>query len=184
MKVTETILPGVLVIEPDIFRDERGLFLEYFQKERYQQHGIQVEFVQDNFAYSKNNILRGCHYQVDRPQGKLLLVISGKIIDIVIDVRFGSPTFSKTLCVELDPYKQIYVPPGFAHGFYVTSEEANVVYKCTDYYDPACERGIVWHDEELSLSQFFKNPVVSPKDAAYPRLRDITAEQLPRYEKT
>lgn len=184
MKVTETILPGVLVIEPTIFRDERGLFFEYFQKERYQQHGINVEFVQDNFAYSKKNILRGCHYQLERPQGKLLLVISGQIIDIVIDVRYGSPTFAKTICVELDQYKQVYVPPGFAHGFYVVSAEAVVVYKCTEYYHPASEHGIVWNDDALSLTQYFKDPIVSSKDAAYPRLQDIKAEYLPRYEKT
>ncbi len=182
MRVVSTELPGVLIIELHAFHDPRGYFFEIFQEERYQQHGIPERFVQDNFSSSSQHVLRGLHYQVEHPQGKLVFVMRGHVLDVIVDVRLGSPTFGKAITIELSDQnlRQVYIPPGFAHGFCVLSEWADFVYKCTDYYHPAGERGIRWNDPDLHIPWPVQDPILSAKDAVLPRLRDIGEDQLPR----
>lgn len=183
MKITETELPGVFLIEPLIFKDGRGHFLEIYHHQRYCQDGIPETFVQANLSYSVGNVLRGLHYQLGRPQGKLVMVLRGEIFDVAVDIRRGSPTYGKWTGVTLssDTYQQIYVPPGFMHGFCVLSAEATVVYKCTDYYDAAQERGILWNDPTLAIEWPITDPVLSPKDEQHPKLADVSWNQLPEY---
>ena len=183
MRVITTDVPGVLVIEPKIFGDERGYFLETFHAARYAEHGITLPFVQDNRSRSKQGVLRGLHYQVQRPQGKLVWVEMGTVLDVAVDVRVGSPTFGKHVAVILDGVakRQVYIPPGFAHGFVVLSEGADFAYKCTDFYDPELERGIAWNDPQLALP--WPSPLVdlSAKDLVNPRLADVALADLPTY---
>ena len=183
MNLIETELPGVLIIEPRIFPDSRGHFFETFQSERYQQYGLPKQFVQDNFSRSMKNVVRGLHYQLERPQGKLVCVTHGRVLDVVVDVRLGSATFGKAITVELNDqnFRQVYMPPGFAHGFCVLSEWADFIYKCTDYYYPAGERGIYWNDPDLQISWPIETPILSEKDTVFPCLKDISEIQLPRY---
>jgi dTDP-4-dehydrorhamnose 3,5-epimerase len=182
MNVLMTELPGVLIIEPRVFPDSRGCFFETFQAERYQQQGIPARFVQDNFSRSTQHVVRGLHYQLEHPQGKLVFVTYGRVLDIVVDVRWDSPTFGKAITIELNDQqaRQVYIPPGFAHGFCVLSERADFIYKCTDYYYPAGERGILWNDPDLAIAWPVPEPILSIKDAVYPRLKDIAKDQLPR----
>lgn len=184
MNIIETALPGVLVIEPRIFKDERGYFLETSQLERYRAAGMDVNFVQDNFSHSQKNSLRGLHYQLGKPQGKLVFVTRGKVLDVIVDIRVGSPTFGQSVTVELDDtlHRQVYVPKGFAHGFCVLSEQADFVYKCTDYYSPADERGIIWNDPDLQIAWPTTQPILSPKDILYLPLKKTALENLPRYQ--
>jgi dTDP-4-dehydrorhamnose 3,5-epimerase len=183
VKVVTTKLPGVLIIEPPLFSDERGYFFEIFNVKRYQEHGIATDFVQDNFSFSRKNVVRGLHYQITHPQGKMVFVVSGRVMDVIVDVRQGSSTFGQSITVELsgDSQRQVYIPPGFAHGFCVLSNEAHFIYKCTDYYDHAGERGVYWNDPDLQIPWPVQDPILSVKDKASPYLKDIAVEQLPTY---
>jgi dTDP-4-dehydrorhamnose 3,5-epimerase len=180
MKVTPTRLPDVVVLEPRVFPDERGYFLETWNRARYADAGVDVDFVQDNLSYSTRGVLRGLHFQNPSPQGKLVSVVRGAVWDVAVDLRRGSPTFGEWVGVELtsENHRQLYVPVGFAHGFVVTSEIALFTYKCTRVYSPADERSIRWDDPELDIRWPVSEPVVSAKDAAAPPLRDVPAEFL------
>lgn len=182
MKVTALDIPGALLIEPALFRDPRGLFCETFHAQRYAEAGLADHFVQDNFSRSVRGTLRGLHYQEPHAQGKLVMVLEGAVYDVVVDIRKGSPTFGKWQGFDLssDNYRQLYVPPGCAHGFCVTSEQAAVLYKCTDFYSPKDERGIIWNDPALAISWPVTTPRLSPKDQAYGTLA-ATEAQLPVY---
>ncbi|VVC76328.1 dTDP-4-dehydrorhamnose 3,5-epimerase [Aquicella siphonis] len=179
MKITEGPLTGLLIIEPRIFTDSRGYFYEVFQQQRYQEHGIPA-FVQDNVSRSRYGVLRGLHYQLPHPQGKLVYVTRGSVWDVAVDIRVSSPTFGQWFGAHLNDenHKQIYIPPGFAHGFCVLSEEADFHYKCTDYYFPGTEQGIAWNDKRLNIPWLVHNPVLSPKDEILPGLNDITHAKL------
>jgi dTDP-4-dehydrorhamnose 3,5-epimerase len=172
MRVVETTLAGVLVVEPRVFQDARGFFLETYHAQRYAAAGLDVTFVQDNHSRSRRGTLRGLHFQVAQPQGKLVRVIEGTIWDVAVDIRPDSPTFGQHVGVELsaENFRQIYVPPGFAHGFCVTTEVAQVEYKCTAYYDPADERGIAWNDPRLAIPWPVADPVLSARDQTNPTL--------------
>lgn len=180
MRVTETSLPGVLLIEPVVHRDGRGFFVETYHADRYRQHGIAAPFVQDNHSRSIQGTLRGLHLQLQRPQGKLIRVIEGEIVDVAVDVRRGSPAFGRWVSVTLsaDDFHQVYVPPGFAHGFYVVSPIAQVEYKCTDVYDPASEIGIAWNDPAIGIAWPARAPLLSARDSAHPTLAAV-ADRLP-----
>jgi dTDP-4-dehydrorhamnose 3,5-epimerase len=182
VKVTETSLPGVLILEPRQFADERGFFTEIFVASRYPTLGLPAEFAQDNFSRSKHGVLRGLHFQEPNAQGKLVQVLRGAVYDVAVDVRRGSPTFGRSVGVELtgEQPRQLWVPPGFAHGFCVTSESADFLYKCTTPYAPANERSILWNDPALAIEWPIMEPLLSAKDAAAPRLAD--APFLPNYE--
>lgn len=184
MKISETDLPGVIIFEPKVFPDERGFFLETWSDNRYRQAGITRCFVQDNTSFSQKSTLRGLHYQHPHSQGKLVQVLSGEVFDAAVDIRLGSPTFGKSIGVILSGsnHKQMYIPPGFAHGFCVISETALFSYKCTDYYNASCEGGILWNDPDLGIEWPIDGPILSPKDSNYPLLKDVPAESLPQYE--
>lgn len=181
MNVIETPLAGLLVIEPRVFRDDRGFFLETFQRERYAAAGITGPFVQDNHSRSARHVLRGLHYQIRHPQGKLVSVVRGEVFDVAVDVRPGSATFGKWYGVVLseDNHRQLWVPAGFAHGFCTLSESADFVYKCTDFYRPEDEGGILWCDPAIGIEWPIEAPSLSPKDAVYPSLRELPPERLP-----
>ena len=181
MNIRETILPGVLIIEPNIFEDARGHFLEIYQHDRYAMQGITARFVQDNVSFSKKNVLRGLHYQLHNPQGKLVMVLDGRIFDVSVDIRRGSPTFGKWFGTVLSShdYQQVYVPQGFAHGFCVLSETAKILYKCTDYYAPSDERGIIWNDSTLGIGWPVAEPLLSEKDASFRAMNEIAPAELP-----
>jgi dTDP-4-dehydrorhamnose 3,5-epimerase len=182
VRVTPIDIPGVLLIEPKIFRDPRGFFVETHHAQRYREAGIAEQFVQDNYSRSVRGTLRGLHFQEPHAQGKLVMAVEGTVYDVVVDVRKGSPTFGKWHGVELsaENLRQIYVPPGCAHGFCVTSETAAFMYKCTDFYSPNDERGILWNDSALGIAWPVKPPILSAKDQAFRTLAQIDAE-LPRY---
>jgi dTDP-4-dehydrorhamnose 3,5-epimerase len=183
MEVVETSIPGVLIIKPRVFRDRRGFFMETFHASRYRHAGIPGPFVQDNFSHSGRHVLRGLHYQIQHPQGKLVQVTRGCVYDVAVDIRQGSPSFGKWVGLELseENHTQFYIPPGFAHGFCVLSEEADFLYKCTDYYAPEDEGGLFWNDPDIGIDWPVENPVLSEKDAAYPMLKDLPAKRLPTY---
>ncbi|WP_230432956.1 dTDP-4-dehydrorhamnose 3,5-epimerase [Plesiomonas shigelloides] len=169
MKVIETDIPDVKIIEPTVFGDERGFFMETWNQKRFEElvTGKPTQFVQDNHSKSKKGILRGLHYQTQNTQGKLVRVVSGEVFDVAVDIRKYSPTFGKWVGVYLsaENKRQLWVPEGFAHGFYVTSEEAEFVYKCTDYYNPNEEHSILWNDETLAIEWPIKGAVLlSEKD--------------------
>ena len=174
MKVTATELPEVLLIEPQVFPDERGYFFEAWRDQGYAEAGIHGPFVQDNFSRSTKGTLRGLHFQEPKAQGKLVTVLAGLIFDVVVDIRRGSSRFGQWVGVELDgdAPRQVWIPPGFAHGFYVLSEHADFFYKCTEYFSPDTERGILWNDPELAIEWPVDRPVLSEKDAAAPLLAD------------
>lgn len=182
MRFIPSDLPGVIVVEPDVHRDSRGFFLETYHAEKYAVAGILGPFVQDNHSRSVHATLRGLHLQVARPQAKLLRVIEGEIYDVAVDVRRGSPTFGRWVGVTLsaDSHRQCYVPVGFAHGFSVISETAQVAYKCTDVYDPDAELGIAWDDPEIGIRWPIAQPILSDRDRANPRLAAVR-EGLPVY---
>jgi dTDP-4-dehydrorhamnose 3,5-epimerase len=179
MKVTETPLQDLLIIEPRIFNDTRGFFYESYQHKRYHECGIPA-LVQDNVSKSCKNTLRGLHYQLPNSQGKLVTVIRGSVWDVAVDIRKSSPTFGQWFGTVLDEenHKQLYVPPGFAHGFCVLSEEADFLYKCSDYYHPENEHGILWNDPDLKITWPIGNPVLSEKDKVYPKLSEVKGEHL------
>ena len=183
LKVLPTDLPGVLVIEPRVFRDERGFFLETYSARAYREAGIAFAFVQDNFSHSTRGTLRGLHFQEPDGQGKLCSVSRGRVWDVAVDVRRGSPTFGKWTAVELDDVslRRIWIPPGFAHGFVVVSDVADFHYKCTAPYAPASERAIRWDDPALAIPWPLPGaPLLSPKDERAPVLAD--APVLPTYQ--
>jgi len=168
MKITTTSLPGVLLLEPRVFRDARGFFLESFSEKAMASAGILANFVQDNHSYSVRNVLRGMHYQVGHPQGKLVRVARGEIFDVAVDLRKSSPTFGKWGGVTLsgDNFRMLWIPAGFAHGFHVLSEDAHVLYKATDFYQPECERTLAWNDPDVNINwRLDTTPNVSDKDA-------------------
>lgn len=177
MKISHTKLKDCLIIEPRVFGDERGFFLETFQAIRYDQEaGIDMPFVQDNHSRSAKGVLRGLHFQKTKPQGKLVRVVRGEVYDVAVDIRKGSTTFGKWVGVTLSENnkKQFWVPPGFAHGFVVLSDAADFEYKCTDYYDPSDEGCILWSDPDLDISWPIANPTLSTKDKSAKRLADLS----------
>jgi dTDP-4-dehydrorhamnose 3,5-epimerase len=182
VNVIKTAIPDVLILEPKIFGDERGFFFESYNKKVFARHtGITGEFVQDNHSRSVRNVLRGLHYQIKQPQGKLLRVIVGEIYDVAVDLRKRSPTFARWVGVSLSAQdkRQLWIPPGFAHGFLVTSESAEVLYKTTDYYAPEFERTLRWDDPDLAIAWPLQaDPIVSAKDAAGKSFKAIELEGL------
>ncbi|RMF59153.1 MAG: dTDP-4-dehydrorhamnose 3,5-epimerase [Calditrichaeota bacterium] len=182
MKVIPTRLQGVMIVEPAVYRDERGFFLETFHGQKYAAEGLPERFVQDNHSHSKQGVLRGLHYQLKQPQGKLIYVVQGEIFDVAVDIRKESPDFGKWVGVILssENKRQLYIPPGYAHGFYVLSETADVIYKCTDFYAPKDEYGLLWSDPQIGIDwPIQKGPLLSEKDRHYPTLATIRRELLP-----
>ncbi|MCA9654951.1 MAG: dTDP-4-dehydrorhamnose 3,5-epimerase [Myxococcales bacterium] len=184
MKVTRTKLPGILVIDPDVFADDRGFFLETWAQRRYAEAGLPQVFVQDNLSRSVRGILRGLHLQHPFGQGKLVQVVQGEVFDVAVDVRVGSPTFGQWVGTTLsgENHRQVYIPPGFAHGFCVVSEEALFSYKCTEAYHRETELGVIWNDPELGIEWPVSEPSLSPKDSAFPRLSEIPSDRLPSWD--
>lgn len=170
MNIVSTEIPDVLIIEPKVFGDSRGFFFESFNQRQFEQlTGVAPSFVQDNHSRSARGVLRGLHYQIHQPQGKLVRVIAGEVFDVCVDMRRSSPTFGKSVCVTLsaDNHRQLWIPPGFAHGFLVTSESADFVYKATDYYAPEHERSVLWNDAALAIPWPLQDePLLSAKDKA------------------
>jgi dTDP-4-dehydrorhamnose 3,5-epimerase len=185
VRVIPTDLPGVLIVELDVHRDDRGYFLETYHAQKYQELGIDVRFVQDNHSRSVGGTIRGLHLQVLRPQAKLIRVVEGAVFDVAVDVRRGSPSFGRWAGVVLsaDNFRQCYVPPGFAHGFAVLSNAAQVEYKCSDHYDPACEIGIAWDDPAIGIRWPVAQPLMSDRDRGHPTLADQSG-LLPVYQPT
>jgi dTDP-4-dehydrorhamnose 3,5-epimerase len=175
MNIIPTSLEGLLIIEPDVFGDTRGYFSETYHQGRYQSTGLDANFVQDNLSFSKKNTLRGLHFQITHPQAKLVQAISGKIFDVAVDIRPESPTFGKfsSALLSEENKRQIFIPGGFAHGFCVLSESAHVAYKCSDYYRPEDEGGILWSDPAIAIDWPTKDPMLSDKDQKYPCLKDL-----------
>ncbi|MFQ5449803.1 MAG: dTDP-4-dehydrorhamnose 3,5-epimerase [Nitrospinaceae bacterium] len=175
MKVTKTELDAVLIIEPEVHRDSRGFFYESYVKRKYQERGIADDFVQDNHSLSKKGALRGLHYQEEPGQAKLVRVTHGEVFDVVVDVRKNSPSFGKWIgvCLSEGNRLQIYIPIGFAHGFCTLSDTAELLYKCSDYYNPAGERGIRWNDPDIGIEWPIQNPILSEKDKNLPLFRNI-----------
>ena len=185
MRFVPTDLPGVILIEPDVHRDDRGFFIETYHVDKYQAGGIGSLFVQDNHSRSARGTVRGLHLQIRHPQGKLIRVVEGEIFDVAVDVRRGSPTFGRFIGMTLsaENFIQCYVPPGFAHGFCVVSPFAQVEYKCTDRYDPESEVGIAWNDPTLAIPWPVDLPILSDRDRRHPGLAQVT-ESLPVYSAT
>jgi dTDP-4-dehydrorhamnose 3,5-epimerase len=179
----ETSLPGVLELRPKVFRDDRGFFLETYQRLHFANVGITDTFVQDNHSRSAKHTLRGLHYQLQHPQSKLCRVVEGEALDVAVDIRVDSPTFGKWTSVLLSSefHNQIYIPRGFAHGFLALTDSVQFLYKCGDIYDSADEHGIAWNDPSLGISWGVENPLVSKKDARHPTFAEIPEELLPRY---
>jgi dTDP-4-dehydrorhamnose 3,5-epimerase len=183
MKVLPTELDGVLVIEPTIFGDQRGFFLESFQKQRYRDAGIDIEFVQDNISFSVRHTLRGLHYQYPHGQAKLVQVLQGEIYDVAVDIRQGSPTFGRWTGVVLseENRRQFFLPEGFAHGFCVMSATALFMYKCSAYYAPEEEGGICWDDPDLGIPWPVQTPILSQRDSTFSALSGVASHRLPVY---
>jgi dTDP-4-dehydrorhamnose 3,5-epimerase len=181
MIIEPTPLSGMLLIKPDVFGDSRGYFLESWNRRRYAEAGLDVDFVQDNQSLSRQGILRGLHFQNPNPQGKLVQVLLGEVFDVAVDIRLGSPTFGQWYGTVLSAtnHHQLYVPEGFAHGFCVTSEAALFAYKCTDFYSPAAEFSLRWDDPDLGIEWPIKTPILSAKDQAGRCLQDLPRESLP-----
>lgn len=181
MEVKQTNLPGVLLIEPKIFVDNRGYFFEIYQAIRYQPF---LTVVQSNLSRSHRNVLRGMHYQLEQAQDKLVTVIRGEVMDVVIDVRQGSPTFGQWQAFNLSDqnHHQLFIPKGYAHGFLALSEEVDFLYECSDYYQPASEYGICWADPDINIAWPVTNPILSVKDEKHPFLKDVDPQLLPVYK--
>lgn len=174
--VTKTEIEGLLLLQPQVFGDDRGYFFESYRKNSFKEFGVDVDFVQDNISKSQKGTIRGLHYQVgEAAQGKLCQVISGKVLDVAVDIRFGSPTFGEYFSIVLsdENKKQLWIPPGFAHGFSVLSTEAIFSYKCTTYYSKSNERSIIYNDPDLTIDWKVDNPIVSDKDLKAKLLKDI-----------
>jgi len=183
MEVFETELPGVLILEPKVFGDARGFFLETWNQARYEQAGIPGHFVQDNLSFSGKGTLRGLHFQNPNAQGKLVQVIQGEVYDVAVDIRQGSPTFGKWVGITLsaENRRQVFVPAGFAHGFCVISDSALFSYKCTDIYNPKAEVSIIWNDPDIGIDWPVTEPELSEKDRKAPRLSQLPEDRLPSY---
>lgn len=180
MILQETEIPGVVLLTPKVFGDPRGFFFETWNRRRFAELGLDLEFVQDNISFSGRGILRGLHFQNPSPQGKLVQVLQGEVYDVAVDIRRGSPTFGRWFGVRLsaENHQQMYVPPGLAHGFCVTSETALFAYKCTDFYNPGGEYSLRWNDPELGIDWPIDEPTLSGKDAEGLLLRDLPDEAL------
>lgn len=184
MEILPTEIADVILIRPRVFGDARGWFLETWQQERYQEAGLPAGFVQDNVSFSQQGVLRGLHYQYPRGQGKLVQVLAGKVFDVAVDIRRGSPTFGRSVCAELsdENHCQMYIPPGFAHGFCVLTPTALFAYKCTEFYLPDQEGGVAWNDPDLAIEWPVESPSLSEKDRRYVPLKEIDPDSLPVYE--
>jgi dTDP-4-dehydrorhamnose 3,5-epimerase len=185
MKRIDTVLSGVCILEPVVHGDPRGYFMETYSRCKMEELGIDIEFVQDNESRSRGGVVRGLHYQLGQPQAKLVRVTEGEVFDVAVDVRLGSPTFGRSVGVLLsgENKRALLVPEGFAHGFCVVSETAQFVYKCSDYYAPAEERGVLWSDPALGIDwPLAGEPLLSEKDQAYKLLAECPAEDLPVYQ--
>jgi dTDP-4-dehydrorhamnose 3,5-epimerase len=180
MHVTQTELPGVLIVEPQVFKDRRGFFYESYSQQLYQGHGIEAQFVQDNHSRSSYGTLRGLHYQATPGQAKLVRVVVGEVYDVAVDIRQHSPTFGRWVGVTLsaENHRQLYIPVGYAHGFCVTSSAAEFLYKVSSYYDPQAERGVAWDDPDLAIPWPVQEPVLSDRDRAHPRLADAPGDYV------
>jgi dTDP-4-dehydrorhamnose 3,5-epimerase len=183
LKRTDTELPGVCVIEPEVFEDVRGCFFETYHRKKFSALGIDETFVQENQSLTRRGILRGLHYQLVHPQAKLCRVISGEVFDVAVDIRVGSKTFGRWIGVVLSASnrRQVFIPRGFAHGFIVRSEAAEFVYKCDNFYQPEDECGVLWSDPFLAIQWGNSAPQLALRDANYPLLSDIDPKRLPRY---
>ncbi len=184
MNIIQTEIPGVLIIEPRVFGDERGYFMETWQQQRYAEAGMPEQFVQDNISFSRRGILRGLHYQHPQGQGKLVYVLQGEVFDVAVDVRAESPHFGRWAGAMLsaENKRQFYIPPGFAHGFCVTSETALFAYKCTEFYNPAVEGCVRWDDPEIGITWPITSPTLSGKDSTAPFLKEVPLERLPVWQ--
>jgi dTDP-4-dehydrorhamnose 3,5-epimerase len=182
MKIIPSDLPDVVLIDPRVFEDQRGYFFETYQARRYADFVVGMGFVQDNVSFSQKGVVRGLHYQLQKPQGKLVMALSGEIVDVVVDIRQGSSSFGKWVkhLLSSDNHHQLYVPPGFAHGFMVTSHTAIVLYKVTDFYNPGDEYGIIWNDPDLAIDWPLATAVLSDKDLEFPTLKNTPTPYLPR----
>lgn len=180
MDITSTNIPEVLLLKPDVYRDDRGFFLETYREEHLHDRGIETHFVQDNLSKSQQNTVRGLHYQIEQPQDKLLMVMQGRILDVAVDLHRNSSTFGHHTAVELSSENkhQLFIPKGFAHGFSVLSEEALVYYKCSDYYYPEGERGLRWNDPALDIDWQVEEPIISEKDQQQPLFDEIPNQDL------
>lgn len=184
MEVTETKLPGVLVVEPRVIGDERGFFMETWNEARYREAGLPYEFVQDNLSFSQHGVLRGLHFQNPNQQGKLVYVLSGEVFDVAVDIRVGSPHFGEWTGATLsaENKRQFYIPEGFAHGFVVTGDSALFAYKCTGFYDGRAEGGVLWNDPEIGIQWPIEDPTLSEKDQNATPLSGTPEERLPVYK--
>jgi len=184
MKVEASSIPGLLIIEPSVYGDERGFFMEAYSRDRYAEAGLPSDFVQDNVSLSAYGTLRGLHLQHPHGQGKLCFVLEGEVFDVAVDVRVGSPTFGQWEGVNLSlkNKRQVYVPPGFAHGFCVLSDRALFAYKCTNFYSAPTELGLAWDDPDIGIDWPLQSPQLSAKDKGHSRLKDIPTDRLPPYE--
>ena len=183
MKIITTSIAGILIIEPETFQDKRGFFMETYNRNRYKASGINATFVQDNLSHSLKNTVRGLHFQIKHPQSKLIQVISGEIFDVAVDLRPGSATFGKWTGIHLsdENRRQVFIPVGFAHGFCVLSESALFYYKCSDFYAPDDEGGIIWSDPDIGIEWPVINPIISEKDKQYQKCSRLNADQLPSF---
>lgn len=183
MKRIETALPGVWLVEPTVWRDERGFFFESYQELKFAELGFRDRFVQDNHARSAKGTVRGLHYQIRRPQAKLCRVVQGTVLDVVVDVRRGSPAFGQHAAeiLSAENMRMVYIPPGFAHGYAVLTDTAEFLYKCSDFYFPQHERGVLWNDPALAIDWQVKSPLLSEKDLAHPVLAAIPESELPAF---
>ena len=185
MKVFPSSLPGLLLIEPEIFGDSRGFFLESWNRKRYAEAGVQCDFVQDNLSRSRRGVVRGLHFQYPDAQGKLVYVLEGEVFDVAVDIRRDSPTFGswEGAVLSAENRLQAFVPEGFAHGFCVLSETALFAYKCTAFYNPAAEGGILWNDPDIGIQWPVSDPLLSEKDKKYPTLRELASRGLPDFRR-
>ena len=184
MKLTNLKIEGAYLIDLDVYGDKRGFFLESYQRQRYSECGLDTEFVQDNRSFSEKGVVRGLHYQVKHPIGHLVYVTHGSVFDVGVDLRRDSPTFGQHIAFTLsaENNQQLYLPPGVAHGFCTLGEENEIIYKCTEYYYPDDEGGVLWNDPDLGIQWPVKDPLIKPRDAAFPRLKDIESARLPKFK--
>jgi len=181
LKVTETAVEGAYLIDLDVYGDKRGFFLESYHCQRYAEHGIDVEFVQDNRSFSIQGVVRGLHYQIRHPIGHLVYVTHGCIFDVGVDLRPHSATFGKHVAYTLsaDKHQQLYLPPGVAHGFCTLADENEILYKCSEYYDPDDEAGVLWNDPDIGINWPIQHPEIKERDAHFPRLKEISPSHMP-----
>lgn len=182
MKVTKTAIDGAYLIDLDVYGDNRGFFLESYQQKRYAEHGLDANFVQDNRSFSQKGVLRGLHYQMKRPIGHLIYVTHGSVFDVGVDLRVNSPSFGKHIAFTLTGEKnqQLFLPAGVAHGYCTLAQENEILYKCTEYYYPDDEAGVIWNDPEIGIEWPISHHVINERDAAFPALKSIVQSRLPQ----